>query len=178
MTTSFSSIDALQHALVGANYVADRPLATALFLALKLQKPLLLEGEAGVGKTEIAKTLAALQARRLIRLQCYEGLDVNTTIYEWNYTRQMLQIRLIEAQGGAAGEAALSEIFGPEFLIKRPLLQGPDRLATLRAMREARDPLYRDVAARVIEVDGVSLQQALRYLLDAVSTPGGAGASR
>lgn len=123
MTTSFASIDALQDALAHANYVADRPLATALFLALKLQKPLLLEGEAGVGKTEIAKTLAALQNRRLIRLQCYEGLDVNTTIYEWNYTRQMLQIRLLEAQGAGAGEAALGEIFGPEFLIKRPLLQ-------------------------------------------------------
>jgi len=123
MTTSFASIDTLQQELAAANYVADRPLVTALFLALKLQKPLLLEGEAGVGKTEIAKTLAAMQNRRLIRLQCYEGLDVNTTIYEWNYTRQMLQIRLIEAQGGANNEAALQGIFGPEFLIKRPLLQ-------------------------------------------------------
>ena len=105
-----------------AQYVADRPLATALFLALKLQKPLLLEGEAGVGKTEIAKTLATMQGRRLIRLQCYEGLDVNTTIYEWNYTRQMIQIRLLEAQGVRDADQ-LQEIFGPEFLIKRPLLQ-------------------------------------------------------
>lgn len=119
----YASIDELQGALASADYVADRPLATALFLALKLQKPLLLEGEAGVGKTEIAKTLARLQDRQLIRLQCYEGLDVSTTIYEWNYTRQMLQIRLLEAQGGAHGEAAISEIFSPEFLIKRPLLQ-------------------------------------------------------
>jgi MoxR-like ATPase len=102
--------------------VADRPLATAIFLALKLQKPLLLEGEAGVGKTEVAKTLAQMLDRRLIRLQCYEGLDVNTTIYEWNYTRQMLQIRLLESSG-AASDTSLNEIFGPEFLIKRPLLQ-------------------------------------------------------
>src|ERR671926_31645 len=98
-------------------------LATAIFLALKLQKPLLLEGEAGVGKTEVAKTLATLLGRHLIRLQCYEGLDVNTTIYEWNYTRQMLQIRLLESIGTTDAHAALNEIFGPEFLIKRPLLQ-------------------------------------------------------
>jgi MoxR-like ATPase len=120
---SFASIDELQQELAANDYVADRPLTTALYLALKLQKPLLLEGEAGVGKTEIAKTLARMQDRHLIRLQCYEGLDVNTTIYEWNYTRQMLQIRLLEAIGTTDQQAALKEIFGPEFLIKRPLLQ-------------------------------------------------------
>jgi MoxR-like ATPase len=120
---TYASIDELQQALAANDYVADRPLATAIFLALKLQKPLLLEGEAGVGKTEIAKTLARMQDRHLIRLQCYEGLDVNTTIYEWNYTRQMLQIRLLEAIGASDQQAALKEIFGPEFLIKRPLLQ-------------------------------------------------------
>ena len=119
---SFATIDDLQRALATHEYVADRPLATAIFLALKLQKPLLLEGEAGVGKTEVAKTLAHMLDRRLIRLQCYEGLDVNTTIYEWNYTRQMLQIRLLESSG-ASGNTSLDEIFGPEFLIKRPLLQ-------------------------------------------------------
>ncbi len=119
---SFATIDDLQRALATHDYVADRPLATAIFLALKLQKPLLLEGEAGVGKTEVAKTLARMLDRRLIRLQCYEGLDVNTTIYEWNYTRQMLQIRLLESSG-ASGNTSLDEIFGPEFLIKRPLLQ-------------------------------------------------------
>jgi MoxR-like ATPase len=119
---SFATIDDLQRALAAHDYVADRPLATAIFLALKLQKPLLLEGEAGVGKTEVAKTLARMLDRRLIRLQCYEGLDVNTTIYEWNYTRQMLQIRLLESKGAGAS-ASLNEIFGPEFLIKRPLLQ-------------------------------------------------------
>jgi MoxR-like ATPase len=120
----FSTIDELQQALATESYIAERPLATAIFLALKLQKPLLLEGEAGVGKTEIAKTLSRLLDRHLIRLQCYEGLDVNTTIYEWNYTRQMLQIRMIEAQGAATdSQHVLKEIFGPEFLIKRPLLQ-------------------------------------------------------
>jgi MoxR-like ATPase len=118
----YASIDELQQALAAHSYVADRQLVTSIFLALKLQKPLLLEGEAGVGKTEIAKTLAAMQQRHLIRLQCYEGLDVNTTIYEWNYTRQILQIRLMEASGGES-PAALQQIFSPEFLIKRPLLQ-------------------------------------------------------
>ncbi|MBK9711224.1 MAG: MoxR family ATPase [Kouleothrix sp.] len=120
---SYASIDELQQSLADHNYVADRPLATAIFLALKLQKPLLLEGEAGVGKTEVAKTLADMLGRHLIRLQCYEGLDVSTTIYEWNYTRQMLQIRLLESIGATEAHTALNEIFGPEFLIKRPLLQ-------------------------------------------------------
>jgi MoxR-like ATPase len=120
---SFASIDDLQQALAAHNYVADRPLATAIYLALKLQKPLLLEGEAGVGKTEVAKTLAALLGRRLIRLQCYEGLDVSTTIYEWNYARQMLQIRVLEAIGAGDSAQVIKEIFEPEFLIKRPLLQ-------------------------------------------------------
>jgi len=120
---AIDTIDGLQAALARNAYVADRSLTTAIFLALKLNKPLLLEGEAGVGKTEIAKTLARLQGRHLIRLQCYEGLDVSTTIYEWNYARQMLQIRLLEARGEAGDEQAAANIFGPEFLIKRPLLQ-------------------------------------------------------
>ncbi len=121
---TFATIDELQAALAENAYIADRSLSTAIFLALAMDKPLLLEGEAGVGKTEIAKTLARMLDRHLIRLQCYEGLDVNTTIYEWNYARQMLQIRLMEAQGAAAqGGEAIKNIFGPEFLIKRPLLQ-------------------------------------------------------
>jgi MoxR-like ATPase len=119
----FATIDDLQQGLAANDYVADRQLSTAIFLALKLQKPLLLEGEAGVGKTEVAKTLSRMLGCHLIRLQCYEGLDVNTTIYEWNYTRQMLQIRLLEAIGAADSHATMKEIFGPEFLIKRPLLQ-------------------------------------------------------
>jgi len=122
---TFDSIDDLQVALASHAYVADRSLTTAIYLALKLNKPLLLEGEAGVGKTEIAKTLATMLDRHLIRLQCYEGLDVNTTIYEWNYARQMLAIRMSETQGADA----LKNIFGPEFLIKRPLLQAIEESA-------------------------------------------------
>lgn len=117
---TFSSIDELQTALRGQNYVAERGLVTSIYLALKLGRPLFLEGEAGVGKTEIAKVLARLLETELIRLQCYEGLDVHHAVYEWNYTRQMLHIRLQEARGERANEA---ELFGPEFLLKRPLLQ-------------------------------------------------------
>jgi MoxR-like ATPase len=112
------SIEALEQALEDAHYLPDRGLATALFLSLRLEKPLLLEGEAGVGKTEAAKALAAALPARLIRLQCYEGLDVAHAVYEWNYARQLLHIRA--AQEGTVSEA---ELFGPEFLIRRPLLQ-------------------------------------------------------
>jgi MoxR-like ATPase len=98
-------------------------LATALFLSLKLNRPLFLEGEAGVGKTEIAKVLSATLGRRLVRLQCYEGLDVSSAVYEWNYARQMIEIRLAEATGDRSRESLGSDIFSPEFLIKRPLLQ-------------------------------------------------------
>ena len=121
------SIDQLQDALRSQRYIGDRSLTTAIYLALKLGKPLFLEGEAGVGKTEVAKVLSAVLERPLIRLQCYEGLDVNTAVYEWNYTRQMLQIRLLEASGAVNQEAAIKNIFGPEFLLKRPLLQAIDR---------------------------------------------------
>ena len=127
----FASIDAIQTALAQHHYVAERGLATALFLSLKLPKPLFLEGEAGVGKTEVAKTLATLLGTPLIRLQCYEGLDVSTAVYEWNYARQMMRIRLLEAEGQQANFEE-AHLFGPEFLIKRPLLQavtypGPGR---------------------------------------------------
>ncbi len=117
------SIDELQEALQARNYIADRSLATAVYLALKLERPLFLEGEPGVGKTEIAKVLAATLDTDLIRLQCYEGLDVSHAVYEWNYTRQLLHIRLLEAQGAKASEA---ELFGEEFLLARPLLQAID----------------------------------------------------
>ena len=116
-----NSIEAVQQGLREHGYVADRALATAVFLAMRLDRPLLLEGEAGVGKTELAKVLAQVLDTRLIRLQCYEGLDVNNAVYEWNYPRQMLEIRLLEARGLA--DQAEREIFGPEYLIKRPLLQ-------------------------------------------------------
>ena len=114
------SIDALQKALRAQLYVADRGLATALFLAQKLGRPLFLEGEAGVGKTEVAKVLALVRGAELIRLQCYEGLDVHQAVYEWNYTRQMMHIRLLEARGGKSAE---EELFGPAFLLERPLLR-------------------------------------------------------
>ena len=121
------SIDQLEQALRSQNYVADRSLLTALYLSLKLRKPLFLEGEAGVGKTEIAKVLSAAMECPLIRLQCYEGLDVNTAVYEWNYSRQMLQIRLLEASGQVDRQAAIQDIFSEEFLLKRPLLQAIDQ---------------------------------------------------
>lgn len=121
------SIDELQTALRNELYIADRGLATAVFLALRLQRPLFLEGEAGVGKTEIAKVMANLLDTNLIRLQCYEGLDVNQAVYEWNYTRQMLHIRLLEARGERASEA---ELFGQEFLLERPLLQAIEESRT------------------------------------------------
>ena len=118
-----NSIDELQEGLHGQRYFASRGLATTIFLALKLGKPLFLEGEAGVGKTEVAKVLAALLDTELVRLQCYEGLDVHHAVYEWNYTRQMMHIRLLEAQGQRAVE---SELFGPDFLLQRPLLRAID----------------------------------------------------
>lgn len=117
---NFTSIDSLQSAMREKHYIAERGLATSLYLALKLNRPLFLEGEAGVGKTEVAKVIASLFDTDLIRLQCYEGLDVHHAVYEWNYTRQMMHIRLLEARGDRASEA---ELFGPEFLLRRPLLQ-------------------------------------------------------
>jgi MoxR-like ATPase len=120
--TTLSSTDAIGAAFRERGYITDRSLSTAVFLALELGRPLLLEGEAGVGKTELAKVLASSLGARLIRLQCYEGLDVNTAVYEWNYPRQMLEIRLLEARG-TAEKASAHDIFGPEFLIRRPLLQ-------------------------------------------------------
>jgi MoxR-like ATPase len=116
----FGSIDELQQALQGCNYIADRALATAMYLSLQLGKPLLLEGEAGVGKTEVAKVLATLLDTQLIRLQGYEGIDVAHAVYEWNYSKQIMAIRLAEARGERED---LPDIFGPEFLIKRPILQ-------------------------------------------------------
>jgi MoxR-like ATPase len=120
------SIEKLQAQLRDELYVADRGLATAIYLALKLERPLFLEGEAGVGKTEIAKVLAELLDTELIRLQCYEGLDVNQAVYEWNYTRQMMHIRLAESRGEKLEE---KDLFGPEFLLKRPLLRAVDTSA-------------------------------------------------
>jgi len=116
-------MDGLQSALREQSYLADRGLATALFLALRLSRPLFLEGEAGVGKTAVAKALSAALGRRLLRLQCYEGLDIHQAVYEWNYTRQMLHIRLLEARGERAHE---QDLFGPAYLLRRPLLEAID----------------------------------------------------
>ena len=123
MTDIPASIDATETLLARAGYVADRPLATVLFLALKLGRPLFLEGEAGVGKTEIAKVLAQALGRKLIRLQCYEGLDVAAAVYEWNYAGQMMEIRLSEAAGETDKGRLTSDVFSERHLVKRPLLQ-------------------------------------------------------
>jgi len=117
-----ASIDAVQALLAGQNYICGRSLATVTFLALKLGRPLFLEGEAGTGKTEIAKAIAAALGHRLIRLQCYEGLDAASAVYEWNFAAQMVAIRAAEASGTGA-ETLRADLFGPEYLIERPLLQ-------------------------------------------------------
>lgn len=122
-TRIFPTIGELEQVLLEHAYVTDHVLATVLFLTLKMRKPLLLEGEAGVGKTQVAKTLAAVLNTPLIRLQCYEGLDVNSTIYEWNYSRQLLHIRMLEAQSCDITDEVERDLFGEEYLIKRPLLQ-------------------------------------------------------
>jgi MoxR-like ATPase len=121
-TEATRSIEGITEAFRSHGYIAERSIATTVFLALELGRPLLLEGEAGVGKTELAKVLAASLGARLIRLQCYEGLDVNTAVYEWNYPRQMLEIRLLEARG-EIDKASAHDIFSADFLLKRPLLQ-------------------------------------------------------
>ncbi len=118
-----ADIPATEALLAAGDYVADRSLATAVFLSLKLTRPLFLEGEAGVGKTEIAKVLAASLGRSLLRLQCYEGLDVASAVYEWNYSRQMIEIRLAEASGDAQRDRLAEDVFSQRFLIERPLLK-------------------------------------------------------
>jgi MoxR-like ATPase len=118
-----SSIDELQSLLASQRYIADRSLGTSLFVSLKLQRPLLIEGEAGVGKTEVARALSAALGADLIRLQCYEGLDASHAVYEWNYARQLLEIRLMEASGSVDRAKAGKDLFTDAFLIKRPLLQ-------------------------------------------------------
>ena len=122
MTDLPASIDAVQEMLGSENYVCGRSLATVVFLALKLGRPLFLEGEAGVGKTEIAKAISAALGRRLIRLQCYEGLDASSAVAEWNFAAQMIAIRTAEAGGGADRDALKAELFTEDYLIERPLL--------------------------------------------------------
>ncbi len=118
----FKNIDDLQEQLRKKNYIADRQLATTMFLSTEMKKPIFLEGEAGVGKTDVANVLSDITGSNLIRLQCYEGLDANTALYEWNYAKQLLRIKMEEAKGGSR-EALEDTIFSPEFLVSRPLLQ-------------------------------------------------------
>jgi len=120
---SINSVSEVEELLIKNSYIADNSLSTALYLALTLNRPLFLEGEAGVGKTEIAKVLAASLNRNLIRLQCYEGLDVNSAVFEWNYSRQMLEIRLAEITGRTDQKSLSKDLFTSEFMIKRPLLR-------------------------------------------------------
>ena len=120
------SIEDVQNLLRDQVYISDRALAVPIFLAMKLRRPLFLEGEAGVGKTEIARALAHGLGTNLIRLQCYEGLDINQAVYEWNHTRQVLEIRLMEASGDIDRDAANADLFSEKFLVKRPLLQAID----------------------------------------------------
>ena len=122
----YKTVDDVQNHLDKQQYIADRSLSTSLFLSLKMNKPIFLEGEPGVGKTEIGKVLAKIMDTKLIRLQCYEGLDVHSAIYEWNYSRQILQIRMMEVEGRSDRQDISDEIFGSKFLIKRPLYQAID----------------------------------------------------
>jgi len=141
------TIEQLETALSEADYLPDRGLATALFLSLRLEKPVLLEGEAGVGKTEAAKALARVLGARLIRLQCYEGLDVAHAVYEWNYSRQLLHIRA--AQEGTVSEA---ELFGPEFLIRRPLLEAVESSERVVLLIDEIDRADEEFEAFLLEV--------------------------
>ena len=124
--TDINTVDDIRSSLDDHHYIANRALATSIYLSLKMEKPIFLEGEPGVGKTEVGKVLSQILHTDLIRLQCYEGLDVHNAIYEWNYSRQILQIRMMEAEGQKDKEKISNEIFGPEFLIKRPLYQAID----------------------------------------------------
>src|SRR6516162_4868183 len=140
-----ASIDATLALLNKADYIADRSLATVLYLALRMARPLFVEGEAGVGKTEIAKVLARTLGRKLIRLQCYEGLDISSAVYEWNYGAQMIAIRLAEAEGAGDRARIEHDVFSERFLIQRPLLQalepdqaGPPVLLSLGGLSQCR----------------------------------------
>jgi MoxR-like ATPase len=144
---AFETIEDLERGLRDSDYLPDRGLATALYLALRLEKPLLLEGEAGVGKTEAAKALARALPARLIRLQCYEGLDVAHAVYEWNYSRQLLHIRA--AQEGTVSE---EELFGPEFLIRRPLLEAIESTEPVVLLIDEIDRADEEFEAFLLEV--------------------------
>jgi len=151
-----ASVEALQQALGEQRYVAERALAVSIYLALRLKRPLFLEGEAGVGKTEVAKVLASALGTSLIRLQCYEGLDISQAVYEWNYPRQILEIRMLEASDTLDRAAAARELFTESFLVKRPLL---------RALEETRD---RPPVLLIDEIDRAD-EEFEGYLLEFLS---------
>ena len=156
-----STVDELQQALEGQHYVADRGLAISLYLALQLKRPLFLEGEPGVGKTEVAKVLAKVLGTELIRLQCYEGLDVSHAVYEWNYPRQLLEIRLLEASQTLDRTTAASQLFTEPFLIKRPLLR-----ALEGRRRAGAGAPHRRNRSRRRRVRGIPARAAVRFSSD------------
>ncbi len=143
-----ASVDAVASALAGQDYLADEGLATAVYLALRLRRPLLLEGEAGVGKTEVARALAAWSGGELIRLQCYEGIDASQAVYEWDYSRQLLHLRAVEASGAATGSDVAEitdELYDERFLVRRPLLR------SLSAVDGVPPVLLRDEVVQYLE---------------------------
>jgi len=166
MQTIPESIDATQALLSSADYIADRELATTVFLALKMQRPLFLEGDAGVGKTEVAKALSGALGRELIRLQCYEGLDVSQAAYEWNVQRQLLAVR---AREGALPEEVEATIYGPQYLIKRPLLRA------LESMTAASPVLLIDELDRADEPFEAYLLEVLSDFQLTIPDPGPGG---
>jgi MoxR-like ATPase len=164
----FSSVDQLQDALVEHSYLADRGLATSIFLSLSLGKPLLLEGEAGVGKTEVAKTLATLLDRELIRLQCYEGIDASQALYEWNYSRQLIAVRAMDASDA---QSHVEDLFGEEFLVQRPLLasiRAGDRAVLLVDELDRADDEFEAFLLEILSEFAVTIPEVGRI---AASTP-------
>src|SRR5437867_12272538 len=156
---AFADVDDLQDALANHAYLADRGLTTAIYLGLSLGKPLLLEGEAGVGKTEVAKVLAELLGRRLIRLQCYEGIDASQALYEWNYARQLLAIR---AMPDAEAMEHVEDLFGPQFLVERPLLEAlraGDRAVLLVAELDRADDEFEAFLLEVLSEFSVTIPE-------------------
>jgi MoxR-like ATPase len=163
---AFSTVGELQEALRGQAYLADRGLATAIHLALSLHKPLLLEGEAGVGKTEVAKVLASLLDRELIRLQCYEGIDASQALYEWNYSRQLIAVRAMDA---SAAEAHVQDLFGPEFLVERPLLasiRAGDRAVLLVDELDRADDEFEAFLLEILSEFAVSIPEVGRVVAE------------
>jgi MoxR-like ATPase len=166
---ALGSVDGLQASLRDHAYLADRGLTTAIYLSLSLGKPLLLEGEAGVGKTEVAKVLSELLGRTLIRLQCYEGIDANQALYEWNYSRQLIAVRAMDAQ---VAETHVEDLFGPEFLVERPLLaaiRAGDRAVLLVDELDRADDEFEAFLLEILSEFAVTIPEVGR--VDALTPP-------